>query len=310
MSSYSLGGYAVAVLTRSSKTILVEGKSDRVVLKRFLLQAAENDHAFMSPVIDTVDLIRGEDLSGLGAREKVKRVLQEAGDSRGKLAGLMDREWDDFCIDQLCTVSELSSQEPLFVTTGHSIENYFFECEVCLKVLRMRFAEHLDREKLEMVRASFPAALTFALGYSLAAARAQLLGRLEGLLAPSDVSWDGSAFALEPAYVQKMMARGVSLEVAEELRNFVSASSSDPVVAGLGTSDKRRRAHGHLGEGALWCSIARVFAAAGLPEQAVEAIGLGHRDDRLKASADFAAEDPDIEVISVSQLVHWCSSAC
>src|SRR5690242_4673856 len=126
MSSYSPIGYVNAVSIRNTRTLLVEGRTDKSVVVRLMIEL-RNQKLLNADnlVIDTADDIQNVPGARLGNREKVEYIhAQIAGFQR--FAGLVDREFRDFDLAVPADHAPHHRVVPqnLFWTRGHSIENY------------------------------------------------------------------------------------------------------------------------------------------------------------------------------------------
>src|SRR5690242_20019632 len=99
MTPYSLAAYKLAINLRSSKTILVEGSTDKKVLKRLFLQHQLDHSVKVNCLIDEISIISDEMLSGKGNKEKIELVAAELKSQATKLNWLVDREWEGIDLD-------------------------------------------------------------------------------------------------------------------------------------------------------------------------------------------------------------------
>ena len=75
MTTWSLNAYEVAVrLLRSSKTIMVEGPTDKRVLNRMLLERATAIGRPLPCLIDECSIVGDAQLAGKGAKERIEIV--------------------------------------------------------------------------------------------------------------------------------------------------------------------------------------------------------------------------------------------
>ena len=92
MLSYSFNGYITTVMERSSRTILVEGTSDRRVYSRLLRELEDRGKvAAGTVIIDSADMIQ-PDTPGIGNRKLVEQMHGAILASGGSIAAVVHRE--------------------------------------------------------------------------------------------------------------------------------------------------------------------------------------------------------------------------
>lgn len=288
MSRHSLGAYRIVLMMRSDRTILVEGETDKTVLHRLMLDV---DGGGARPNIDTPALLSDARLRGLGNKAQVELVASEVGQSDNFLV-LVDREWEHFRQDQLQLedLDELLGPTDGIVRTyGHSIENYFFDAEAFKTFLRRQFAPYLTAGALRLVDERFYDMCLIALAYSLAARDHEIIRRLDDLLGRGDLAVGAESIGLVPGFEAKLVARGVTPEVAtgfaEAVDRYVRAIRDAQVPA----TTLKWASHGHLGSQVLWSCVAKVLEMLGTEQSACEQIERGMRVEKLKHWADVLA---------------------
>lgn len=304
MSSYSLGGYKIAALARSRKTLVVEGRTDSLVLKRIFLEQARVESGFPSPLVDIPDIVKDASLSGLGNREKVKQVVAALGPSP-KIAGLVDREWDGFCLDSLAANDEEESASPIFVTKGHSIENYFFDLDICREFIARRYSDVVEAGLLSRLDDSFVRILAFAFAYSVVLARRQLVSKSASLISPLDIDVRGGVFQLLPTLVVGLRARGAAECSVEGLVEEVDEVQRRVATIGDAAQLSRWKCHGHLGDEAIWGCVGRLAISEGVSPEDANGIASGYKDERVRSAADALAKYPARRHSPVGALLEW-----
>jgi hypothetical protein len=183
--TYSLNGFLNATLRRSSKTVLVEGPSDKHALHRIELEKFPSNAG--SSAIDHAGMLDDPLVSGLGNKAKVLAVQAHAVNLAATtpkisnvLATLVDREWDGItflnCVPNP-TWSPPTQSNNNFVTTGHSLENYHFDSECVIDFLKYTFPEHTSTQLIARINGHFSAVLVFATMFSLHARNSGCIGR-------------------------------------------------------------------------------------------------------------------------------------
>jgi hypothetical protein len=306
VSHYSMGGYRIAVMARSSKTLLVEGKDDRLVLQRIFLESVDGHTVGRSVRVDSADLVRDQAVEGIGARDKVSFLINNLAPLGQKLRGLIDREWDFFCTD---TYREISGQAhgSLFVTKGHSIENYFFSPDICCSFLRFKYAHLVSVQLMAAIDGNFSKIVKFAFAYSVACRRLGLIDRLEKFISPRHLHWV-TDFSCAATFGKEVERRGVKENEARRLMDLIDKVLSDIEDMQVDSLCGRWNAHGHLGEDAVWACIGRLAAADGVGEVDADSICHGHREDRLRSSAHNFASKIDADSVPFQSIIGWAQA--
>lgn len=140
--SHTRNSYLAYVQMSPSKHILVEGTSDEAIfklLKDELEYHGKERQAVNHVVIDTAEYLQGGFEDGLGNRQKVEQVCQQAQEEGviDNLVGFVDREFREFDLDSLIdSVACHRVLGRLVWSRGHSIENYLFTITVLRESLR------------------------------------------------------------------------------------------------------------------------------------------------------------------------------
>lgn len=304
MSNYSIGGYRIAIRARSSKTLVVEGRDDRIVMQRVFLEAISGSPVGNLVRVDSSDIVKDPVLSEMGARDRVVKIVEVCRPPQGKLKGLKDREWDFFCTDNFVEIPGEQPDADVFTTRGHSIENYFFDSSLCCDFLKRKYSSMIGPDVLVRVEEDFEKILDFSLAYSVACKRLGVIDRFDRLVSPSHIEFNG-AFGLAENFRSAVLSRGVTSTLVDD---FFEAFSNVSAQLGERTGQDwcgRWWAHGHLGEDALWACVGWIAANSGLCSRDAETICHGHRDDRLHNSAHMMAQNFNEDYSPLEQVIEW-----
>jgi len=307
MSQYSVGGYQIAVMARSGKTLLVEGKDDRLVVQRVLLEPVLGGPIGRKVRVDSTELVRDDVVQGKGARDKVLYLADRLRFLEGKVKGLVDREWEFFCTETYIERPEHDFGGNVFITRGHSIENYFFSPDICCDFLKEKHASTISPELLDQVEESFSRIVKFAFSYSVACRRLGLIDRLDNFISPRHLIWDVD-FSCDEQFALDLRRRGVSDQLAVSLVSLIKEISVDIETLRVSELCGRWNAHGHLGGDAVWACIGRIAASHGASPAEADQICHGYRDDRLKASAHVFARNLNEEAVPFDSIIRWAHS--
>lgn len=279
MTTYSIGGYLALLAFRTSKTILVEGPSDKRAISALLQQLKE---AGLFPrkelLIDTAAMIQA---TGLGKREIVEKLHSDSHAAGTPIAALCDREFRGFqpmptASDQFGGHKEIPPS--LFWTRGHSIENYFFTEEYYTQYLTFAHPEALNDKAFELVRLHFDDILCWAARIGLAAHVNQLISKLNGVF--SRTTWKlATSGGVEPdlsAIKQELISRGVATNTADSFEKEVISQRSNTALT-PGAPLVRWINHGHIGFSATWTAIGRLVEAAGVSIDTAETVARGEQ---------------------------------
>ena len=171
--TYSVNGYINATLRRSSKTLLVEGITDKIALHRLALERFPTSDTTIT--IDHAGMLDDPLVSGMGNKAKVLHIRATADalqtstpKLQSVLASLIDREWDDLSFNGLDLDKPWSPPvqgENLFVTHGHSIENYNFDVECVSEYLKFAFPLNTSPALLGLLKDRFCSMLALAAAF-------------------------------------------------------------------------------------------------------------------------------------------------
>lgn len=310
--AYSLNSYTLAVRTRSKKTLLVEGTTDVFVINGIKRAAEERDKEEKNIAIDDVSIIRDQDLSGLGNREKVIRIASRF-NGEEKFRAFVDREWDGFDLNNISgyfsgEIFELSS--PLCMTKGHSVENYFFDARVVENHLSRTYPHLIDDTLLQQIKQSFSEILQLAFSFSWATKEASIITRSSNIISRACVLRDANgALMLDIAHLEAAFtSRGV-LPVAWQI--FLASYDETLVKCRRGLVDLsflQWIAHGHLGEGVIWACLAFLLNDAGFSDVDCTQVQCGLSDEKLRSAVHQISRSEQFEKAPVSQILEWANS--
>lgn len=306
-SNYSFGSYCIAVDIRDSKTILVEGVSDRKILKRSFASDQRAQEA--NYVIDTAQMLQGPvGQERIGNKSKALEVSRRML-GNDKFAVFIDREWDgllDTANGSWLPYSPANSEGSVRIhTSGHSIENYSFVSELyCQSILSTCF-EFFGENNTPELEACFDAVLKMGLAFSGVFRRLGLLSRCKGCILPSDFSWgeDGTLRIADTfSFSSILEERGCTLPEglkSELMREYVAPSLPEE-------SPVRFYLHGHLGEEVVRAALCAKIVTLGVPEEASLRFFSENNETREQRLRDFYANSPELPR-SISLAVEFLS---
>lgn len=316
MQGYSLSGYINTILRRSEKTLLIEGTSDRTIIKRLKLDSETRDNISSRGLIDCVQIITGNELQGLGNKARIGaiRAAIEALAAPvkekilSKFGTLTDREWDGIYLDEGIPkhwnppVQTIGS----FTTIGHSIENYFFSVSGATAYLKQSFPDELSVEFLRDLEGRFHKMIALATGYSLQLKVASAIGRSDGAICDKRVVWQQDRYLLDHSLIAVLSSRGLQLAV-----DFMASVNSDvdSYLTTYGTPEPGRwLCHGHLGEQAIWACIGNLATEHGMPAEVAASIARGSRDGKLKHAANHLCGAHTEDRKPLDEAIAWLQS--
>lgn len=307
--SYSLGAYILAVLARSSKTVLVEGLSDIVVLSGFKLAMERATSTAVKVVIDDVSLVNDVSLSGLGNRERVRAVAQSFS-AIPKFSALIDREWDGFDWEDPSNYMAAALRDETartWWTKGHSIENYLFDLLPIQDILARKYAEHMSQALLERLQAALGNALELAFCFSWAAKKAAVIERSAGIVTRTCInrSVDGRLEFNFDELERIYSARGV-LPVAWAIFRAEYDRAFQLCARGAVSLEHCKwLAHGHLGERIIWVCLSFIMQENGCPDEICAQIETGMKDDKLRAGVHFLVGTDQCFKAPLGEVIEW-----
>lgn len=311
--SYSLGGYLNAVTKRSARTLLVEGPSDKSAVHRVAAeQIPKLAHEFS---VDHAALIDDTDLAGLGAKAKVLRVrvaadaLLHQHPKLSNLACLTDREWDGIVLDAAALNGGWAPPVQLanhFITIGHSIENYHFDCECVLRYLKFAFAEHVNHAVLESVTGGFRSAVALAGAVSFEVQAASCITRFGGLVNLEQVELRNARLYLGPPFVDAARAR--ELPDPDLFMQKVNEAVDTQWTTLAAAPHARWLLHGHIGSDVLWACVGLLALRAGVPAPIAQQISRGCQNERRRFWFDWLATEGGERRVPLDNATMWLQS--
>lgn len=309
--TYSVNGYINATLRRSSKTLLVEGITDKIALHRLALERFPTSDATIT--IDHAGMLDDPLVSGMGNKAKVLYIRATADALQASipklqsvLASLTDREWDGLSFNGLDLAKPWSPPaqgENLFITHGHSIENYNFDIECVSEYLKFAFPQNTSPALLGLLKDRFCSMLALAAAFSLVAKDCASLTRCCGLLTIVHVRFFNNRYYLDQSFVPASQARGVvnPAVLTADVNNAIDAR-----WAWLSGSDEVRwLAHGHLGTEVLWACVGDCAKQSGVSAEAVEQIAHGHKNERQRFFVDWLSKTDAAKRVPLDVTVDW-----
>lgn len=288
MSSYSVDGYVSALAFRTSKSVLVEGPTDRRCVSRVRAELERRGIVpFGAVVVDSANLIRGEGRA-IGNRALVELIFAQAVAAGFSLAALVDREFRDFevgerVIDRL--KGHFESGNLLVWTRGHSLENYFLDEGTAKAFLLFQFSDELNGGCFEVIHRNIAAIIQWIAAVSAGLHLVGLTERASGIASIKHWHITDGVIELSPAeLVSDLQARGATPEMCAGLKAQLSSvfavlsDDDDPEVG-------RWLAHGHIGFELFWSAIA-VCCTGFASDSVLDAIAKGYAATKLSVAAD------------------------
>ncbi len=305
-SRYSVNGYINAVARRSSKTIMVEGTTDRDLLSRLIAERAVTSK--FPPSIDIPDMIEDTDFFGFGARDKViavRNIASLSNSAEPKFGTLVDREWEGLIDDAHCRripPANVDQGPQHFVTVGHSAENYHFNVDCLIAYLRFRLPTHSTPDLENAIRENFPHIIAFASSYSIEAAKRGIMARTATLLNHTNVIYDAGSFRLGAAFKADFIQRQLT-----DADGFIEAVAALTVDIDR-TCNLEWCIHGHLGENAIWAATAVIAANCGTPNYEASIIAQPTNQERRRFWHDWIAREQPETRVPLDEVVAWALS--
>jgi hypothetical protein len=308
---YSINGYINATLRRSSKTLLVEGVTDKQVIHR--MSAELYPLAQEGVTVDQAGMLDDPLLFGLGNKQKVMQIRSIADSMvataprlKQIFATLVDREWDGLSFSSttlgnqwLPPVQEATS----FITLGHSIENYLFDLSCSIDYLKYAFSEYFSAEFLAAVEGRYSGILALATAFSSVVKDSSCIGRCDGLVKTTHVRFLNGKYYLDDRITQVCESRGISTasSLVQDVNNIVDSN-----WASLSASnDLRWLMHGHLGNEMLWVCIAHTAMSVSVPPEVAANIAHGFKHERQRFFVDWISKAKSEKRIPLDATVGW-----
>lgn len=293
MSTYTLSGYLSALAVRENRTVLVEGRDDKSVVARIMLEFETNGASLNhATVVDSAELVRGDD-EPMGNRAIVELVHARCRTEGRDIAAVVDREFREFSFAAVPsdTLNEhVVVDSSLFWTLGHSIENYFFEPRYPSAFIKSQFAEHLGASCIPSCEMAYEGVLVWASAAGLGLWECKLLEKSRGIGkyshwnvgAVSAVNLDVDAYCT--AFSKRGVVQADIQRLSSRIRHWHNALKS---VVGTAA---HRIAHGHVAYEMIWCGLAAVLLNAGSTQTCVDGVAYGYKDAKWRKLADELAK--------------------
>lgn len=308
-SSWSKDAYEIAVRLRSANTILVEGRTDKSLIERFLM---EHNFSSNQVIVDTAEMFSGDVFYGLGNREKVRLLLSGLPgvvEDRGRLFILIDREWSDLFDENGALVDWFESVrlgELDFQTLGHSIENYGFDIRFIIYYLRHFGGFVLDETRSQLIGESFAEISVIASSISLALREFNCINRCGGIFELDDFIVDGNLGVSESFY-ERLNLRGVSQITVDKIQRSVERNRSE--LGRKPLEHLKFLSHGHLGESIIWCGVASLLRLHGVNSAICRDVAFGRGDEKLRCFHSWLVSIPANDRRPVDELLEMMRSA-
>jgi hypothetical protein len=282
---YSINGYLIALRSRSTHTVCVEGKDDRLVVKHCLLKfIGDDEHLNTRYVVDSMDIIES-DGTAHGNSDKMRKICALLVDSpyRGNMTALADREYQWFDISNReidLSTAHRNLYDLLFFTRGHSVENYFFEPEYFIQYIEFNHATSLTANHRQLIASNWEHILELAASLTFAIHENNCCTKTKGLFSLSH--WHevgGGRLDIDGSEIKtSLLLREIPTKTADEiLRNTFSHRE----IFRNRTIVSRWITHGHIGLDLLCGAIGRIMAICGVDLATCKAVN-GFSDIKRK----------------------------
>ncbi|WP_122745527.1 DUF4435 domain-containing protein [Pseudomonas viridiflava] len=300
MSGYtSVATYCLVVRLRTKKTILVEGVSDKKLLSHFILKRNYVDNVSADYCIDDASLINDAGLTGVGARDVVKNVYENLNSENFRC--LVDREWDGLNAESF-EYEPIHYPDHVFVTRGHSIENYWFTPESLIEFMIHTHSAIVREGFLRRVHSHYISILQFSAAYSLACRDLSIIARATDMLSSEDIVLNDETFTASACLDDKISARGRSCNLHEATNMLLS------VTRQFERDKLQWVCHGHLGEQAIRACIGSLARSEGYDSASVESIEYGFKVEKFKLDSDHVAQLPEELTTPLNVVLGWVRS--
>ena len=311
MPTYSPTGYVNAVVIRTARTLLVEGTSDKSVMKRLVIEL--RNHRLLNSdniLIDTAEEIQNLPGVRLGNREKVEQIHSQMG-GLDKFAALVDREFREFDLTLPADSAPYHRVIPvnLFWTRGHSLENYFHTFSFVRATLEQQYPEHLPDNYVGILSHALPGIIRICATMTLAALTIQKLDRIRDVKAINYWKLDGAgtAFVDMPEFHVLLTSRGIT--PAEVLQFDQAWAHYAPRLDGMAVEFSQWICHGHLAESHVWCGVASLLGHFGMPATTATQVAWGTREAQFRSLTECWCESCTAGIGEWPEdLVNWIKS--
>jgi len=248
MAKFNIASYMAYLKMSHNDHFLVEGKFDKLSIQYLL----NNNSLMYSRNLDievAEDFIEFDDIQG--NREKVRIICSYAMKNKnpGKFLGLIDREFDDFLMDQNCLMNNYEDRfysQNLLSTHGHSIENYFFENDILLYAFRALTTNPVAIKSLNKFKKVYQSAIYLAGAITISSFKnIQYLSRIIASLEYSHFLLRADEVIFEKHLFKKaLIKKGITTMDAQKIIDYISESLA--YVKNSDLDSIRWFCHGHL----------------------------------------------------------------
>lgn len=293
MSFYSKNGYIAALKIRTNKSVLVEGKTEKLVLNRAIIELSQQIGDYDQPLIDSADILRDETLPP-NNREKVEHIHSAATDKGISLMSLTDREFREFTVTSesiIDTLLEDFENDGMFWTRGHSIENYFFKQKYFTEALKSLYSEYISPQLINNLNIFSKGIIIEIASMSLAIMKEELISRCKNLCDKNYWMISSESLTIETNFLEKTLkSRGVPNEKIQSLLDLYKSLKTS-CANSFSATDLIGIFHGHIGLDLLWSAVAAFASATGIQKNTLDSIASGHKDAKLRIFCDILAKD-------------------
>lgn len=300
MSSYSsLSAYLLAVKLRSSKTLLVEGISDKKVLSHYLLKKNHSDSVTANYCIDDASLIDDKSFGPVGAKDKIVKIAENL--TLGNFRCLVDREWEGLDISNM-EYSNTLTLSNTFITKGHSIENYWFTAQSFIDFIIHTHNSDVTEKYLAKIDNCYLSILQFAAAYSLACRDFSVIARANEMLSHENVLFDSNEFYASSCIDAKIASRGQPCELSTAVNSMLERTKIFELT------QVQWICHGHLGEQAIRACIGKLAQLEGYSPHVINSIEYGFKLEKLKLDSDHITLLSEQASSPLSEVLEWVRS--
>jgi hypothetical protein len=289
---YSITGYRNRIRTTRRRVLLVEGASDKTILRRLVYEATSTGGGQLPAdgvEIDTAESLIAPALKGMSNRDKVERVSEDMldPDAIERFVGFSDREFRDFDDSSLSDLLAAHHVHGRLVwSRGHSIENYLFDLVTFSNAVKAVSFTDSYPEAIEIFGQIFGGVLRVAAAASLAGRDHEVQGLVAGSLKSDVIIVDTGTVSINIASWTTELERrtGGNRDLAQSIVEAYSTwigllTDADPNFV-------RWICHGHTGFNAIWVAYSQcILVASRDPAEANRVLRVSD-DVRLAVMAD------------------------
>ena len=213
---------------------------------------------------------------------------------------MIDREWDNINLNDLNESQFIQNINNVYLTKGHSIENYWFDLDASISFLIKSFPTTVNQDYLRTISNCFPKILRFAAAYSLTAKDAAIITRSSDLISHSDILWDNENLFLQDSFNIKLTERGVvncSFSTDCNKRYSQLMASNQTLLKWI--------CHGHLGEEAIRSCLAAVAIANGVDQTTVMDIERGKKNEKFCHDSEYVCSQELHCLDPLDKILEW-----